>query len=206
MKRILGVIVACIMVAVIAYKGHIETIQSDPYLRDHIVKLFSQEGSCSGVKVKGASGITYVLTAAHCFELVRADGHIESEDENGEKHDLELVEISLVDDLMLLTSNSDDGLNIGKAVHNHDHVHTMTRGMGLPSFRTDGEACGESGHNIGDIPWHYYLVTTTMTMPGSSGGPLLNENNEVVGILTGGNGVLSLWTPLADIQKFMSIY
>src|ERR1019366_9353781 len=62
----------------------------DSYVRDRVLLVHSERGSCSGVRVKTPKGKTVVLTAGHCIELVEG-GKVLSKDESGADELLSLV-------------------------------------------------------------------------------------------------------------------
>lgn len=48
--------------------------------------------------------------------------------------------------------------------------------------------------------------TTAMVVPGSSGGMVLNDHNELIGVVSAGDGNFGLLVRLQDIRKFLSNY
>jgi len=50
------------------------------------------------------------------------------------------------------------------------------------------------------------LVSTARIIPGSSGGPLLNSANELVGIASATDGEISSFVALSDIQHFLKSF
>lgn len=186
----------------------------DNYVRDRTLLLLTPGvGSCTGIKIiSPKEHKAYVLTAAHCHALAITDivtgkSVLLSRNENGDKAELEVLEVNVDMDMMLLSSPYEDGLNIADKTYLHQHVHSITWGMGMPPFRTDGEilfpetlwnAFGMGGLSL-------RTITTMPVIPGSSGGPMLNDNNELVGVVL----ALFVGTPftqessLSDIKTFL---
>lgn len=128
---------------------------SDAYIRNRVVKLYHPErGQCTGVVVQGASGRNWVLTAAHCKVLIQ-DGRVLAEEQDGRISQMYLVAESPTSDLLLLSQDfpSYSGVKIAKELKMYDKVHSITRGAGMPAYRTDGEALGmrEVMFAVGDI-------------------------------------------------------
>jgi len=210
---------------------------SDEYVRNAVVKLTNAGGGCSGVQVKGALGGLYVLTAAHCRPLVSAAGTVEAEGEQGQKATLKFVAEDAMSDLMLLSGDKVFGsVDVAAHVSLHERLHAMTHGNLAPTFRTDGEALDEvpggfliyegmtekelmeclatpkyavASDGFGEVCVLdvQSLRTTVQIIPGSSGGPMVNEAGELVGIASYGRRDLAIFgyfVRLVDIQSFLS--
>jgi hypothetical protein len=205
------------------------TVRSDSYVRNRVVQLNRAGGSCSGVQVVAPSGKAYVLTASHCRGLVEA-GKVEATDEQNQKYFLDFIKEDPNSDLMLLSSPNDNGVGIADHVRMHEHVHAMTHGHGYPTYRTDGEAlmlsriefaefdlkdiadlaaCLQPKNKISqeDASCHVAVVemmSNASIIPGSSGGPLLNEYGSLVGIASCTDGYFGSFVTLGDIKKFLA--
>lgn len=207
---------------------------SDSYIRDRIVMLVSETGGCSGVQVIAPSKKVYIMTAGHCSGLLDKDNTMTAIDENGDRSIVKLVELDAKDDLMLLTSPNNKGIDIASRVFTHELIHTLTHGDMEPTFRTDGELldirtitiplnfttsveeedqCIADGH----IPMRVFgpisvcamvvseQMTTAWVVPGSSGGAALNEQGELIGIVSiSDGGHFSGIVPLEEIKIFIS--
>jgi hypothetical protein len=228
---VICMIILAFSVAILA-KEHKK--RSDAYLRDRVVMLHSDKGSCSGVLVKAPSGKVLILTAAHCRALVDDFNTVKARDEAGKEHTVMFVAEDSINDLMLLTAdNMKVSIDVAEKVVMYEHVHTMTHGGAKPSYRTDGELLDNirisvpifgigndedlhkcSGQQKLIIMFDFFGPVCAMNImverataaiiPGSSGGPLLNEANDLVGIVSAGDGQGDYaFVPLKDIQRFL---
>ena len=207
---------------------------SDSYIRDRVVRIVKGTGMCSGIKIHTDRGGSYILTAAHCRKLLNADNTANIEMEDGSKAVVPFIAEDGESDLMLLATNDTKGVRIADHVKMHDKVHTLTHGGNRPTYRTDGEILNDtetsflvsfiltmdqafecSGMNklhIVEPPFAppACIATTIDTLatawiiPGSSGGPLLNEAGELVGITSAlGPEQDYYFVRLGDMRSFL---
>lgn len=207
----------------------------DSYVRNRVVLLYTANAYCTGVEVVVPSGKTYTLTARHCKALLDSTDHILAKDEDGKDYRIKLIAVDPNSDLMLLQGIGVPGLKIADKIYSHEKVHTITHGGGMPSFRTDGELVKDIDMNInmGNILTDedavkcksiknttisdkfmpplclirlHLMLSTAVIIPGSSGGPLLDENQNIVGIVSavGGSSMFGAYVTLSDIQKFIA--
>lgn len=231
MKRILSLLLVLACIAAVAHPKQ----SANDWVRDRVVLLKSIKGSCSGEEIQTPSGKTMTLTAGHCKALL-INNQMTAEMEDGKEYTLTLIAIDDKSDLMLLAGVPGKVLKIAKSYEDkHQHVHTMTHGHGMPSYRTDGELLKETDNQVlaflinsnedavtcEKIPgstiemvsflqlgclttWHS-MMTTARIIPGSSGGPLLNDKEELIGVAsvseptTGFSGMVTL----EDIHAFL---
>lgn len=203
------------------------------YVRDRVVLLSSTRGTCSGVEIRSPSGKPLTLTAGHCSELL-VNGKMVAETEDGKKYTLSLVALDPKSDLMLLTGIPGRHLEIAaKYESKHQHVHTMTHGDGMPSYRTDGEILKETDNQVtvfvimsdadltacrvkggktmitsffemSCIEIYHSMMTTAKVVPGSSGGPVLNDKEQLIGIVSISNQIgFSGMVTIQDIHAFL---
>lgn len=212
--------------------GRMAYISSDSYLRSMVVKLQSPKGSCSGVKVIAPSGRSYVLTARHCEELVDK-GRVLAIEEDDSREYLNLVAVSKYSDLMLLSSPDKTGVVLASDTDKHQSAHSMTHGHGFPSYRTDGELLEkvtidvkafeiiskadiekclsqEDRYVAQDfifevcIAKESVMASTVHVVPGSSGGPVVNEYGSLIGIVSASDDAFSYLVSLGEIKAFLA--
>jgi trypsin-like peptidase len=228
MKSLLTKIAYFLLILAIFPACAMLTVRSDSYVRNRVVQLHLNGSSCSGVQVIAPSGKAYVLTAGHCRGLVE-QGKVEATDEHNTKYYLDFIKEDPNSDLMLLSSPNDSGVSIAHNIYLHDHVHAMTHGKGFPTYRTDGEALSLNKTEFAEfeikslediaaclLPKNKIsqedascrvltveMVATASIVPGSSGGPLLDDSGSLVGIASCTDGYFGSFVSLADIRKFM---
>lgn len=210
MKKILSIL-ALISVLACSRNEYLSRLRaSDKYVRNHVVLLKSLIGSCTGFNVTAPSGKTYIMSAAHCMDLMGVDSHnrlaIYAIDESGRRSIVYFVKVDRFTDLLILTNNNNNGMVVAKKDQIHDHVHVLSHGGGLPTYRTDGELLNERLFFIPtefgfDI--HPAAITTVSVIPGSSGAPVLNEAGEIVGVVSATDGYFGFMVPLHYVQDFL---
>lgn len=209
---------------------------SDEDSKIKAVKLIGPKGgSCSGEQVRAPSGIDYILTAAHCKVLAK-DNNIIVITEDGHRLQRRIIEEDINSDLLLLEGLPNlEGLKIAKTYHRGQHVRTFTHGRGLDTYKTEGNLIQMSTIDIiigimsdeldctmpkfrqvavdtffGRVDvcaLHVEeVVTTAGIVPGSSGGMIVNDRGELVGVASASDGVFGYLVKLTDIQKFIAGY
>lgn len=168
-------------------------MESDNTVRPNVFMLLTDEGYCTGVAVKTPSNKTLLLTAGHCADLLEKQP-IFLVFKDGVKTPIGAAAPMAVDkehDLMLLDVTRGvvaKGLKIGAELKPHQHVHTLGGGGTGSPYRTDGEFVFERQLNYSapgepaDIKT--ISITTALVRQGSSGGALLDDNGDLVGIIS----------------------
>ena len=147
-----------------------------------------------------------------------------------------VISVNPSEDLLLLTDEKPTtGVFIARQSQLHEQVHTMTHGLGHANYRTDGEILetDTAQYAVFDIISEAQKqeceklpntkiysdfngstcvatlvnqVTTARVSPGSSGGMVLNDEDELVGIVSGvdSSGQFSAIVPLSTIRLFLA--
>lgn len=230
MKRIIfGIMGLTIAIGmVMSYAQKRELRKSSAYIRDRVLLLLGNNHSCSGVEVKAPSGKVYTLTAAHCKVLIEK-AHVRARNEQGKEKDLEFIAIDVQHDIMLLEAFDDRSINVADGIKQYEHVHTISHGRGYPSYRDDGEYIGimdvqmmtpiSSDEEMMECTNPSFILmsfdgyacvlkisimkTTLHAVPGSSGGPAVNDKGELIGIVSSADPEFTNLAKLSDIKEFL---
>jgi S1-C subfamily serine protease len=207
------VLVASVLALVVVVLTYQRLTTSNREAQESVVWLLDAElqAACSGVEIL-YDAKPYVLTAAHCGSALVQELDVLSStlywsfnakfaDES--YHKLSVLKVDPLVDLMLLKSYRTKGITIAEEAYENQPVHTITYGGGNPLFRTDGILLKQDYTPRGADPSFIKTLTTAWVIPGSSGGPLFNSSNELVGIITNYNGLFSYSSSLAQIKKFL---
>ena len=207
---------------------------SDLYLRNRVFKLTGNGASCSGVQVTAPTGKVYVLTAGHCAALV-VEGKVYASGESGQSYVLDFIEEDQFSDLMLLSAPPGPGVSIASGLDKHEHVRTLTHGRGMPTYRTDGEyvmldfstvplfpilsfndqyKCNQVKEQVIIDSFTgvrecalvtFQSITTADVIPGSSGGPLFDDDGKLAGIVSATDGKFSSFVTISDMVAFLRL-
>lgn len=197
--------------------------------KSKIVRIYKEgKGMCSGEQVQGASGTNYILTAGHCAVFIE-DGSVDVETEDHKKLKRHVVAEDPNSDLMLIEGLPGiKGFSIANAAYPADWVKTITHGWNLDTYQTEGTLIQiskidaplfsiEEGRKCTGMAklrqegeycimsvWE--MISTAMIVPGSSGGAVLNNDNELVGVVSCGSPPFSDFVTLSDIKAFLKNY
>lgn len=205
--------------------------KTEAAVRQNVVKLFSEDGSCSGVRIKYKKSF-FVLTAGHCRPL-QSGSFIMARGSDGRTESLTVLAESDDSDLLLLSNPRNDGVDLSDSWALNEKVFSMTHGGGKPAYRTDGELlntelvsiplfeikdskgmkkCSEFSkltpefYSFGGLVCSIrslVVASTVAVIPGSSGGGVFNASGDLVAIVSGMGGGFSVLVPLENIKSFL---
>jgi hypothetical protein len=232
MKKLVLLLVAFICTTVVSSGYIIYEKSTTSYIRQRMFMISSEKGLCSAVQVIDSKGNIVLLSAAHCAGLLQG-GLAITTSETGRRSVSRLIKIDTNADLMIMTAITEDYINIASHSKIHEHVRAVTHGSGMASYQTEGElleimpiqiAKGEIQSDkdretclqdprdtivdtlIGQMCMVSLpaRVSTVKVVPGSSGGPVLNDSGELLGIVTAcDSNEFSYFVTLKDIRKFL---
>lgn len=187
---------------------------SDEFVRDHTVLLFTTKGSCTGFELQTKSHRVYTLTARHCSNLL-INGRLLFRTQFGGIGEIKMIAVDPHADIMLLEGLKVTGLLLADTIRMHESIHAIGYGLGVPfAYKMTGEIVLR---NIDDNTYPCELalcgdgtkglaLMTLSVLPGTSGSPILNENNQIVGIVAALNttyNTFSYAVRLDDIKFFL---
>lgn len=209
---------------------------SENSLRSRVVKLTSARGSCSGEQVRAPSGTHYVLTAAHCIVLAEdGQINVITEDGRELKRRV-IAEDDKSDLLLLEGVPALAGIDIAAVAPKGTWIRTFTHGKGHATYKTEGElletteiqilismsmepieGCNKAKEKLISTETPFGSIyacllsvketfTQAMTQHGSSGGMVVNNEGELVGVVSAGDGNYSALVTLSDIKAFLNNY
>lgn len=239
-KYFKDIIIPLVVFSALGYLAvHHLTTKSDTYLRNRVVRIFSDHAMCSGEQVRAASGVDYILTAAHCLDLAHG-GMYSVRLEDGSVIERRFISEDYNSDLLLIEGLPNlRGLDIADKVEMHSRIRTFTHGHNMDTFRTEGEliekqhvqvlmgvlkspeetaACVLKPKNKAETIMSLFgpvdlclldtfeYASTAFILPGSSGGPIVDSNGDLVAVVSAGGSGLGMFVTLEDIQAFLKGY
>lgn len=213
-QKTIGTLLVVVMVALITGCALLEVSPHahDDYVRNRTVLLhLPTGGSCTGTMTQSPyNGKYYIVTAGHCFHPAPPTQYIGGDStygelENGQIAYLELLKVDYTNDIAVLDNPWSRGLTIGNLASPHESVKVIAWGAGVPPYVSCGEIIrsvfvfDNDGHAV------QRLLSSARIIPGCSGGPMVNDNNELVGIMliTYEESAFSNGTPTFVITDFM---
>ena len=171
-------------------------------VNNSIVKIFSEQGSCTAFEAKAPSGKQYTLTAAHCSILADENQNVEALLENNAVVSIRVIAISPTADMLVLEGiPSLPALEIGEHTFPGEHIHVIGHGYGLPLWEVDGNIIGYA-----QVFNFIETFASAPVAPGHSGSPALDPENHVIGIVSVGNGQISGLVSINDIIDMLRGY
>lgn len=225
-------ILAVLAVGACAYYEH---GQSDAHIKARSVKLEGNGGECSGEQVRSPSGVDYILTAAHCAPLAQA-GSIQVTTEGGRVLRRRVIAEDSASDLLLLEGLPNlQGLSIADKDYASQSVRTFTHGNRLDTYETDGVLIQDKKIKVmlgiiasdaqeaycSSLPKYKIVdlvffkacvldveetVTTALVVPGSSGGMVVDDTGDLVGVVSASGEGFGFLVKLEDIKAFIANY
>ncbi|WP_299410342.1 trypsin-like peptidase domain-containing protein [Acaryochloris sp. IP29b_bin.148] len=154
------------------------------------VLVSPQSSSGSGVLIKQEGNSYYVLTAKHVMESTQAGEEADVVTADGQSHAINTQAILYLSgvDLALIRFDSDRIYPV--ATLGNSEAVTETDTIYIAGFPLPGQAITASTFTItkgvitgkGQYQRGYGLIYDNVTQPGMSGGPILNEAGQVIGI------------------------
>lgn len=206
------------------------------WLRDRVVNIVKGRSSCSGEQIKAPSGVNYILTAAHCRDLM-TDGMFTVVKEDGTSLQRRFIAEDADSDLMLLEGlPALEGIEIADKLVRFQYVRTFTHRHGLATYKTTGSiideteitvpvalvASPEDAEICESFPKYavVYLfsnmgfcvlkvmetATTAQIVPGSSGGAIVDDAGRLIGVASATDGFFGYLVRLSDIKRFLAGY
>lgn len=195
---------------------------------------FVGNGTTGGTSfvVKAPSGKSFIITNNHICTMSK-DGNLELHSDNGVVSVHKIINSKLSVDLCILEAGPYS--NTGFSVSLYSNVGSKLYIVGYPGLQgptltsgymfgyeiiqlgepvTAGEKCEGRVQSVDTIfgPAEYCLieyfsgVTDARTAGGSSGSPVFNEDNEVIGVVFAGNNFKTAIIPLETLKTFLKDY
>lgn len=154
------------------------------------VLVSPQSSSGSGVLIKQEGNSYYVLTAKHVIESTRAGEEADVITADGQTHPINTQAILYLSGVDLALIRFDSDRNYPVATLGNSESITETDTIYIAGFPLPGQAITSPTFTItkgaitgkGQYQRGYGLIYDNVTQPGMSGGPILSEIGQVIGI------------------------
>lgn len=202
-KKLLGAIGIAIMLCMVS-RG---CGPSETEIRHKVVKIIGNGHGCSGEQIKAPSGTNYILTAGHCSAAIGTDGTAVITTEDGKQINRKVIAADTNSDLLLIEGLPGvEGLSIADHLVRFQHVRTFTHGAMLDTYKTEGIVVMEQHLEIMGAFSADEIGITAMVQPGSSGGPVVNDSGQLVGVVSASDAGIGWIVRIQDIKAFLSAY
>lgn len=213
---------------------YVAVYPTDAYIRRSVVQLTNGQMSCTGEQIIAPSGKLFVITAAHCRGISEGTEKMTAVLEDGSKQTISVIAEDPTSDLLILTPvKGIPGLSIASSIYAHQHARAFTHGRAYATYKTEGEIVQEGTFEAPIFEINSFIdllrcqaqpkyhpemglfsqscvatlseiIATVGVVPGSSGGAILNDRGQVLGICTGEQDPFSFWVKLDDIHRFLA--
>lgn len=189
-----------------------QTVSLDDRVKPSVVKLRGMLGSCSGEQVLTESGKAVILTAMHCSMITIGD-EVLVFTQDGRMLPRKILAISEVSDLMILEGMPNmPALPLAKGFKLNDNCHAYGSGMGYKTSRQDGQVIDRFLIMPSDLPPPLdahnfpieFFVSTAHNISGMSGGPVVDDSGQLIGLVSMGNDFYGYDIPLDSISAFLT--
>lgn len=143
-----------------------------------VVKLIMKDGHGSGVGIGGG----FIVTAAH----VAADGILWVQNSLGEQQKAETLWINKEYDIALLKLSKPEAVGVSNLSCRAPRIGEPITAVGSPLRTEFTTYWGHANGSVGKFgPWSEVFSMDLTTLPGISGGPIFDKDNNVVGLAVG---------------------
>lgn len=171
--------VALALVGLIALGYCIASLDpQQPHIAGATLRVDVSNGHGSGVHI----GNGFILTAAH---VVEDEAQVTVKTDKGEKFTANVLWRNKAYDVALLSSDARPGVARLECANpiGGEHVVAIGNPNDMAFVRTYGHIAVQQPRKYG--PWESVIVVDITVGPGVSGGPLLDDNGRVAGIVVG---------------------
>jgi S1-C subfamily serine protease len=170
----------CVTVsAIAAFLFTLQTVKKRDNLALSTVKVLVGEGHGSGVH----TGNRYIITAAH---VVGQAETVKVKTSRGVESEADVLWINKAHDIALLRAKELPGVDVSRLTCTDPMVGQHITAVGNPGPLEHITAYGRVASLLKHgKPWADFYIVSMAVAPGMSGGPVFNEQGQVVGLVVG---------------------